>query len=143
MAVLGILASIAVPNFVKARNRANTRACFANQKTLAGAVEMYDLDNTTTTTELTPDVLQVLQRQGYLQVVPNDPGSKDPASSANYVMFVPEGEKSATIFCTRHGFVVPPKGCHARTPPADQARAAGVTDESILSRCSTSEPGND
>lgn len=33
-----------VPNFKAARQRANIRACFANQKTLAGAVEMYNLD---------------------------------------------------------------------------------------------------
>lgn len=35
---------IAVPNFKCARERANGRACFANQKTLAGAIEMFCLD---------------------------------------------------------------------------------------------------
>ncbi len=33
--------------FRKARERANERACFANQKTIAGAIEMYNLDNNT------------------------------------------------------------------------------------------------
>lgn len=33
-----------VPNFQASRRRANDRACFANQKTMAGAIEMYNLD---------------------------------------------------------------------------------------------------
>ena len=33
--------------FRKSRERANNRACFANQKTIAGAIEMYNLDNNT------------------------------------------------------------------------------------------------
>lgn len=37
--------SLAVPNFKAARERAGTRACFANQKIVAGAVEMYNLDH--------------------------------------------------------------------------------------------------
>ena len=37
--VVSVLAAIAVPNFRSARERSNVRACFANQKTIAGAVE--------------------------------------------------------------------------------------------------------
>lgn len=36
--------SIVTPSFHSSRQGANLRACFANQKTLAGAVEMYNLD---------------------------------------------------------------------------------------------------
>lgn len=37
-------AGLMAPNFKAARERANTRACFANQKTVIGAIEMYNLD---------------------------------------------------------------------------------------------------
>jgi hypothetical protein len=38
---------IAAPNFKAARERSNVRACFANQKTVMGALEMYNLDKNT------------------------------------------------------------------------------------------------
>ena len=44
IAIIGVLAAIAVPNFQKARRRANSRACYANMKTISGALETYNLD---------------------------------------------------------------------------------------------------
>jgi competence protein ComGC len=43
--VVPILLSIAVPNFVKARNMAQQNACIANLRQLQGAVEMWALEN--------------------------------------------------------------------------------------------------
>ena len=40
IAIIGVLAGIAVPNFRSAAERATTRACYANQKTIVGAIEM-------------------------------------------------------------------------------------------------------
>jgi len=45
MAIIGILAAIAVPNFRKAREQARGKACYANQRVLLGAVEMYNMDH--------------------------------------------------------------------------------------------------
>jgi type II secretion system protein G len=73
IAIIGVLAAIAVPNFRRARERANQRACYANQKTIAGAVEMYNLDNGTCVRSLTPGVFDVLLEGGYLQSLPTDP----------------------------------------------------------------------
>ena len=57
IAIIGVLAAIAVPNFRKARERANQRACYANQKTVAGALEMYNLDNNKSITQLGSDTV--------------------------------------------------------------------------------------
>ncbi|NCB38144.1 MAG: hypothetical protein EOM80_05180 [Erysipelotrichia bacterium] len=43
--IIGVLAAMAIPNFRKAREQARDKACYANQRVLLGAVEMYNMDN--------------------------------------------------------------------------------------------------
>jgi competence protein ComGC len=74
-AIVVILASIAVPNFKAARERSNTRACYANQKTIVGAVEMFNLDKNMKRTTLDKRFFEDLREGGYLQSIPNDPGT--------------------------------------------------------------------
>ncbi len=50
VAIIGLLAAIAIPNFVKARTTAQTNACIANLKQLDGAKEQYALEE-----KLAPD----------------------------------------------------------------------------------------
>jgi prepilin-type N-terminal cleavage/methylation domain-containing protein len=83
IAIIGVLAAIAVPNFKAARERANTRACYANQKTVVGAMEMYNLDKNTKRTSLDGTFFVSLKSGGYLQSVPQDPG-QGAGSSAHY-----------------------------------------------------------
>jgi prepilin-type N-terminal cleavage/methylation domain-containing protein len=45
VAIIGLLAAIAIPNFVKARTAAQTNACKANLKQLEGAKESWALEN--------------------------------------------------------------------------------------------------
>ena len=45
IAIIGILAAIAIPNFRKAREQAREKACYANMRVLLGAVEMYNMDH--------------------------------------------------------------------------------------------------
>jgi len=44
VAIIGLLAAIAIPNFVRARTLAATNACVANLKQLQGASQVYALD---------------------------------------------------------------------------------------------------
>lgn len=44
IAIIGILAAIAIPNFRKAREQAREKACYANMRVLLGAIEMYNMD---------------------------------------------------------------------------------------------------
>lgn len=94
IAIIGVLAAIAVPNFQAARRRANVRACYANQKTIAGAVEMYNLDFNTDVATLS-GLTTTLVTEGYLQQWPKDPGGK-----GKYVM---DGTTGNGIKCTEHG----------------------------------------
>src|SRR5947209_11570644 len=88
IAIIGVLAAIAVPNFRAARERANTRACYANQKTIAGALEMYNLDNNTKVTDI-QSVGDALVTGGYLQTKVDDPGSG--AQTFNNYLFLTDG----------------------------------------------------
>lgn len=45
IAIIGILAAIAIPNFRKAREQAREKACYANMRVLLGAIEMYNMDH--------------------------------------------------------------------------------------------------
>jgi len=49
VAIIGLLAAIAVPNFVQARTTAQTNACLANLKQIDGAKTLYALDNAVAT----------------------------------------------------------------------------------------------
>ena len=44
VAIIGLLAAIAIPNFVKARTTAQTNACIANLKQIEGAQQVALLD---------------------------------------------------------------------------------------------------
>ena len=43
VAIIGILAAIAIPNFLKSRRESQKNACIANMKQIYGAIEQYKL----------------------------------------------------------------------------------------------------
>jgi prepilin-type N-terminal cleavage/methylation domain-containing protein len=45
VAIIGLLAAIAIPNFVKARSTSQQNACINNLRQMSGAVEEYALEN--------------------------------------------------------------------------------------------------
>ena len=51
VAIIGLLAAIAIPNFVKARSKAQQNACIANLKQIDGAVQQWALENKKTSTD--------------------------------------------------------------------------------------------
>ncbi|MBI4863830.1 MAG: hypothetical protein HY815_26770 [Candidatus Riflebacteria bacterium] len=95
-----VLAVIAFPNFRSTRHHSPTLSCYANQKTIAGAVEMYNLDKNTRRTVLDGDLWQALRSGGYLQSVPQDP-TAGPGSSSQY-SWTSAGNG---IRCARHGVI--------------------------------------
>ncbi|MDP3729897.1 MAG: prepilin-type N-terminal cleavage/methylation domain-containing protein [Candidatus Omnitrophota bacterium] len=70
VAIIGLLAAIAIPNFVKARTTAEKQACIANLKQIQGAVQIWALDTgaletaTPTTGQLAPDYIKVWPKCG-------------------------------------------------------------------------------
>jgi prepilin-type N-terminal cleavage/methylation domain-containing protein len=45
VAIIGLLAAIAIPNFVKARTKAQQNACIANLRQIDGAKEQWAVEN--------------------------------------------------------------------------------------------------
>lgn len=76
------------------------RACYANQKTVVGAMEMYNLDKNTKRTVLDASFFQDLKSGGYLQSIPQDPGY-GPGTSTNYQAT----ESNNGIKCMNHGSI--------------------------------------
>ena len=101
IAIFGIMAAIALPNFQKARLKANKRACFANQKTIAGAIEMYNLDFNTNIRQLDSAFFNRLKNEGYLQSIPYCPGNKTTSKNGSSYSIDSTGE----ISCESHGAV--------------------------------------
>lgn len=75
---------------------ADVQRCHDNQRTVAGAVEMYNLDYNKSVTSIP---WEELQRDGYLHHVPEDPG-QGPFSYRNYGLSL---EAPIGITCSVHG----------------------------------------
>jgi len=97
ISIIGVLAAIAIPNFRQARQKSNQRACYANQKTILGALEMYNLDYGSDFTIGDLSQLTTLAELKYLQGTPSDPGCKDP-SKTNY-----RSDEQGNVWCEYHG----------------------------------------
>jgi prepilin-type N-terminal cleavage/methylation domain-containing protein len=54
VAIIGLLAAIAIPNFVKARESAQTKSCINNMRQIDGAVDQYALEAGLTTGDPAP-----------------------------------------------------------------------------------------
>ena len=52
VAIIGLLAAVAIPNMIKARNQAQTQSCIANLKTIDGAKQQWGLENRKATTDV-------------------------------------------------------------------------------------------
>ena len=97
ISIIGVLAAIAIPNFRQAREKSNQRACYANQKTILGAIEMYNLDHGTQMIIKGEEELTKLASEKYLQGVPKDPGCRD---AANY-----RSDDVGNVWCEYHGTI--------------------------------------
>ena len=69
VAIIGLLAAIAIPNFVKARTSAQTNACIANLKQIQGAIEQWALEtkaspgDTVTLTDISGDTTKYIAKE--------------------------------------------------------------------------------
>ena len=70
VAIIGLLAAIAIPNFVNARTTALKNACIANLKQIQGAVQVWAIDTgaastaTPTSANLVPGYIKVWPKCG-------------------------------------------------------------------------------
>ncbi len=94
VALIGILTSIAIPNFIQARQAASRNACISNLTQLDAALQMYFIDNdpvTNPATDLTTDL------EPYIM----NPGNMDcPLDNSTYVFNTGGSTDPATATCT-------------------------------------------
>lgn len=72
VAIIGLLAAIAIPNFVKARTTAQKNACIQNLKQIDSAKEQWALENKKTEGESTAGAEGAIN--AFMKNAPNCPG---------------------------------------------------------------------
>ena len=70
VAIIGVLAGIAIPNFLSARTKAKVSRSFADMRNVANGLEMSYLDNSTYPADNT-EVINAIS--GYVSSIPSDP----------------------------------------------------------------------
>jgi prepilin-type N-terminal cleavage/methylation domain-containing protein len=73
VAIIGLLAAIAVPNFVKARTASQKNACIANLKQMDGAKATWALEQKKTSSD-TPQDTDLFGATSYIRDKPSCPG---------------------------------------------------------------------
>jgi prepilin-type N-terminal cleavage/methylation domain-containing protein len=73
VAIIGLLAAIAIPNFVKARTASQKNACIANLKQIQGAKANWALENKKVDTD-TPATTDLYGATAYIRTAPTCPG---------------------------------------------------------------------
>jgi prepilin-type N-terminal cleavage/methylation domain-containing protein len=80
VAIIGLLAAIAIPNFVKARTSAQTNACINNLRQIDGAIQQWALENKKASTDaVVADALAVYLGRGGTGEKINEGNTKCPA----------------------------------------------------------------
>ena len=101
IAIIGILAAIAIPNFRKAREQAREKACYANIRVILGAIEMYNMDHSAmkgTIADGDTQAAGILVTGGYLKTAVTKPETGCSYAGANV-------DTTGRISCTVHGTV--------------------------------------
>jgi prepilin-type N-terminal cleavage/methylation domain-containing protein len=83
--IIGILVAIAIPVFTAVTEKARVRTCFANQRTIVGAISMWRVDATTPVASLAGvlDSANPLMNPLYLLRPPRCPSAPAPADPNN------------------------------------------------------------
>ena len=75
VAIIGLLAAIAIPNFVKARTTAQKNACINNLRQIDGAKEQWALENKKTATDTPVLATDIVGTDKYIKVTPQCPAN--------------------------------------------------------------------
>jgi prepilin-type N-terminal cleavage/methylation domain-containing protein len=74
VAIIGLLAAIAIPNFVKARTASQTSACIANLKQIEGAIATWALEKKKVNTD-SVTTSELFGLNNYIKVKPSCPAN--------------------------------------------------------------------
>ena len=104
VAIIGILAAIAIPNFVKNRNQAQKRSCISNLRQLETAAENWRVENKTddAPTDWEDDLIGAAK---YIKVKPTCPTGGTYSIETGTAEEGDDGESYTPIVvsCSKHG----------------------------------------
>src|SRR5436190_10135121 len=87
VAIIGLLAAIAIPNFVRARQTSQTNACINNLRLIDGAKQQWALENKKASTDTpTGANLQVYLGRGSAGQLPSCPLDGTSSFAASYTV---------------------------------------------------------
>lgn len=110
IAIIGILAAIAIPNFNRARRNAQSKACIANIRTIESAVEMFNMEQIDSFMSADGDDLCLDTLKSYFS------GNKIPSCPAQAMGGAYSFDGDGTIVrCAVHGTVDSPVGIDSLT----------------------------
>jgi prepilin-type N-terminal cleavage/methylation domain-containing protein len=98
VAIIGLLAAIAIPNFVKARTASQKSACIANLKQIDGAKATWALE-TKKTASATPGTTDLFGSTNYIAVEPSCP-----ASGSVYTMTAVDTKTACPTLPAEHAY---------------------------------------
>jgi len=102
VAIIGLLAAIAIPNFIKARATSQADACISNMSKIDGAVTQWALETRHTQGDTPPDV-GGLTTQGYLHT----PGGNAPSCPALGIYTIATVGTTPSVSCSLSSTVTP------------------------------------
>jgi len=87
VAIIGLLAAIAIPNFVRARTTAQTNACINNLRQIDGAKQQWALENKAGSTSSPADTdIQPYMGRGSAGSLPTCPADSTKTFANSYVI---------------------------------------------------------
>jgi prepilin-type N-terminal cleavage/methylation domain-containing protein len=90
VAIIGLLAAIAIPNFIKARQASQRAACVANLRTIDGAKATWSLEQRKTNTDVPTDT-DLFGPASYIREKPGCP------AGGNYLINQVDAKPTCTI----------------------------------------------
>jgi prepilin-type N-terminal cleavage/methylation domain-containing protein len=95
VAIIGLLAAIAIPNFIKSRATTQANACISNMQQIDGSITAWALETHHTTGDSPPDVT-ALTTLGYLHT----PGGNAPTCPALGTYTIASIGTSPSVTCS-------------------------------------------
>ena len=95
VAIIGLLAAIAIPNFVKARTQSQKNACIANLKQIEGAKANWAMENKKDNTAVPGDA-DLFGNTAYIRVKPECPGG------GGYTLFAVDTPPACSLSASGH-----------------------------------------
>ena len=96
VAIIGLLAAIAIPNFVKARTNSQKNSCIANLKQIEGAKATWAMENKKVDTD-TPTDGDLFGDAAYIRVKP-----ECPATTTAYTLGAVSARPSCALSASGH-----------------------------------------